>query len=144
MRKIITAALAALTFGGAVLATAAPAAARPYGDWNRGGWNHGGYRYYGHHHHGNDAGVAIAAGVVGLALGAALASDSGHRGYYSNGYYSNGYYGRSYSPGYYYNGGYYNGGYGYYDEGYRICESSRLVWDPYIRRRVEVRSRYAC
>jgi hypothetical protein len=122
MRKYLTAGLAALTFGATVAATATPAAARPYyGD-----------RYYEGHRHHSDAGVAVAAGVVGLALGAALASDSGHRSYR-----------RSYS---YYDGGYYEPGYGYgyYDDGYRVCESSRWVWDPYIGRRVLVRSRYAC
>jgi hypothetical protein len=71
----------------------------------------------------------VAAGVVGLALGAALASDPGysHRGYYDRGYYDGGYY-----PGYY--------GYG----GYRTCETTRWVWDPYIGRRVPMVSRYAC
>jgi hypothetical protein len=126
MRKMMTAALAALTFGGAVMATALPAQARDHDGWGRGG-----YRYdYGRRHHGNDAGVAVAAGVVGLALGAALASNSGQGGYYSSGYR------RSY--------GYYEPDYGYYDDGYRVCESSRWVWDPYIGRRVLVRSRYAC
>jgi len=146
MRKILTATVAALTLGGAMVSTAAPAEARPYGygGYYHGGGYYGGHRYYGHHH-GNDAGVAIAAGVVGLALGAALASDSGHRGYYNSGYYNNGYYdggyyGRSYDRGY----GYYDGGYGYYDRGYTVCESRRWVWDPYIGRRVQIRSRYAC
>ena len=128
MRKILAASVAALTFAGAVAATA-PAEARPYGH----------YRYY-HRHHDNDAGVAIAAGVVGLALGAALASDSGRSGYYNRGYYSrpyyDGYYGRPYYGGY--------GGYGAYDGGYAVCTSRRLVWDPYIRRRVEIVDRYAC
>jgi hypothetical protein len=134
MRKILAATVAALTFGGAVAATA-PAQARPYGYYG-GSRYYGGGRYY--HHHGNDAGVAVAAGVVGLALGAALANNSGR------GYYSNGYYGRPYA---YSNGGYYSrpyyGGYGY-DGGYAVCTSSRLVWDPYIHRRVEVVDRYAC
>jgi hypothetical protein len=77
--------------------------------------------------------------VVGLALGAALASDHGYydRGYYGRRYYDDGYYG-----GGYYGGGYYPGYYGY--PGYRICESRRWVWDPYIGRRVLVGSRYAC
>lgn len=135
MRKMLTAAVAALTLGGALVATTAPAEARPHG-WG-GGYYGGGYRGYGRHHD-NDAGVAVAAGVVGLALGAALASDSGHRTYYDGGYYRPGY---SYG---YYSPGYYDPGYGYYDEGYRVCESSRWVWDPYIGRRVLVRSRYAC
>jgi hypothetical protein len=130
MRKMMTAALAALTFGGAVMATALPAQARDHDGWGRGG-----YRYdYGRRHHGNDAGVAVAAGVVGLALGAALANNSGHSRSYSSGYYSGGY-------GY---PGYYDQGYGYDDDAYRVCETSRWVWDPYIGRRILVRSRYAC
>ena len=150
MRKILTAAVAALTLGGAVAATA-PAEARPYG-----------HRY--HHRHNdndNDAGVAIAAGVVGLALGAALASDSRRGGYYSydRGYYGGGYYSRPYRGGYYgrpYYGGYYSRPYyrdrhsyygrpyGYYNRGYRTCTSKRWVYDPYLGREVRVRSRYAC
>ena len=124
MRKVLTAALAAITLGGAVCATAAPAEARDH--------------YYGGHRH-NDAGVAVAAGVVGLALGAALASDHGysHRGYYDRGYYDRGYY-----DGGYYDRGDYPGYYGY--GGYRTCETTRWVWDPYIGRRVPVVSRYAC
>jgi len=115
--------MAAITLGGAVCATAAPAEARPHG----GGYYHGGY-YGGHDRH-NNAGAAVAAGVVGLALGAALASNS--HGYYDRGYYDRGYY----APGYYGYGGY---------SGYRTCESTRWVWDPYIGRRVPVTSRYAC
>lgn len=75
MRKTLTAALAALTLGGAVSATAVTGAdARPY--------YHGGYGY----HHGG-GGAAIAAGVVGLALGAAIASDHPHYYYGGPGYY---------------------------------------------------------
>ena len=135
MRKTLAALAAALTFGGAIAASATPADARSHGYGGYGGY-YGGYRYYGHRHD-NDAGVAVAAGVVGLALGAALASGSGRRGYYNNGYYDNGYY----------DGGYYGYGYpayGYYDGGYSVCESRRWVWDPYIGRRVLIRSRYAC
>ena len=84
MRKTITAALAALTFGGAVMATAAPAAAEGHwhghGGWSRGGWGWGG---------------AAVAGVAGLALGAALA-DSGRPYYYDR-------------PAYYYDDPYYGG-----------------------------------
>ena len=125
MRKSLTAAMAALTFGGAVAATAAPAEARPH----RG--------YYGHdRHHGSNAGAAVAAGVVGLALGAAIAGSNHNNGYYRGGYaYNDPYYGDRY----YGRGGYYRDRYEY-----RTCESSRWVWDPYIRERVLVRSRYAC
>ena len=126
MRKSLTAAMAALTFGGAVAATAAPAQARPHGYYND--------RYYGHHH-GNRTGTAVAAGVVGLALGAAIAGSSHNRGYaYNNGYYSSGY---AYDP-------YYGDRYYAPRRVYRTCESERWVWDPYIQDRVLVRNRYRC
>ena len=124
MRKTLTAAMAALTFGGAVAAAAVPAQARP---------NDGG-RYYGNDYRrdsrGNDAGVAIAAGIVGLALGAALTSGNHSTSYGSYGY-AQPYYGSSYNS-------------GYYGGGYRTCESTRWVYDRYTRRQVPVTSRYAC
>ncbi|WP_207801754.1 hypothetical protein [Phenylobacterium hankyongense] len=137
MKKSLAAAMAAITFGGAVAATALPAQAERYE--HHGGYDHGGYgrgyeggRYYGHRDNG---GAALAAGVVGLALGAALASSNNHSYGYSN---------RSYG----YNNGYYAPSYGYsgygYDEPYQVCESRRWVYDPYIGRRVMVRSSYAC
>lgn len=120
MRKALTAAMAAITLGGAVCATAAPAEARPYDHHY-----YGGGRHYGR----NNDGAAVAAGVVGLALGAALAS--------SNHSYNHGYYDRSY--------GYYGAPvYAYGTDYYRTCETTRWVWDPYIGRRVPVRSVYAC
>jgi hypothetical protein len=125
MRKALTAAMAAITLGGAVCATAAPAEAQHY----RGGYNGG---YYGGHHGHNNNGAAVAAGVVGLALGAAIASN--HGGYYDRGYYDRGY-GYYGAPAYAY-------GYGY--PAYRTCVSTRWVWDPYIGRRVPVRESYAC
>ena len=117
MRKALTAAMAAITLGGAVCATAAPAEAQYY----RGG-------YGGYHHHRDNGGAAVAAGVLGLALGAATASDHGYRHSY-------------------YDRGYYYGGPVYYDYGpsyYRTCVTTRWVWDPYIGRRVPVRESYAC
>lgn len=127
MRKALTAAMAAITLGGAVVATATPAAAEHY----RGGGDYGGHEY----RHDN-GGAAIAAGVVGLALGAAIASN--HHGYYERRDYAydRGYYPR---PAYAY-------GYGDYDDypTYRTCVTTRWVWDPYIGRRVPVESRYAC
>lgn len=135
MRKFLTTAIAALTFGGAVAATAAPAQAHDY-------YRHDGY--YRHHSGSDKAAVAVAAGIAGLALGAAL-SDGGSRrsrGYssYSYGYRSNGY---AYDPRYddYY-GDYY--GRGYYDRPDRICISRERVWDPYIGRRVTIERRYPC
>lgn len=50
---------------------------------------------------GDDAALAIGAGVVGLALGAALASDRNDRYYYDDGNYYGGYYDRGYSRRYY-------------------------------------------
>ena len=129
MKKSLAAAMAAITFGGAVAAAAVPAQARPYN-----------YRYYGgdyRHHRDNDAGVAVAAGIVGLALGAALASSNNGHSYARGGYaYDNGYYSRGHYP------------YGYYSRGYerryRVCETERWVYDPYIGHRVPIIQRYAC
>ena len=135
MRKILASALAALTFGGAVAATASPAQAEHYGYYRP--------YYYGHRHHdSDDAAIAVAAGVAGLALGAALSSgDRGGRYYRS--YPSRSYY---YDRGYgYYGGGYYDRPYGYgYDYGPRVCISRDRVWDPYIGRDVMIERRYAC
>lgn len=151
MKKILTTAMAALTLVGAGLASATPAAAH---DWNG----------YGYGRHDNDAGVAIAGGIVGLALGAAIASHSNHYGYgggyYSQPYYSSSYgygsgYGSGYSSGYGYGSGYGSGygqdsyygssyGSGYSQEGYSTCTSRRSVWDPYAGRYITRRYRYAC
>lgn len=161
MKRSLTAAVAALTFGGAVAAAALPAQAQSYG--TNGYYGNDGY--YGntyHHHHRNTGGVAVA-GIVGLALGAALASSSRNSysrgGYASNSYYgqgSNSYYGNGYSNGYgsnYGNSRYGDDddGYGYSNgysrgssRGYQTCQTSRWVYDPYIGRQVQVRSTYAC
>jgi opacity protein-like surface antigen len=121
MKKALTAAVAALTLGGAIATAATPAAAQHYRG-GYGGYSHG--YYGGHYYRGHDsAGPAIAAGVVGLALGAALASNS-----------------HSYA----YDRPYYGGGYYDYDYGPRICETTRWVWDPYIGHRVPVHERYRC
>jgi hypothetical protein len=129
MRKFIASALAALTFGGAVMATAAPAQADSRHHRS----------YYRHHHSGgNTAATAAIAGIAGLAIGAALADGNGRSrssSYYSRGYYDNGY---RYDPRY---DGYYGD---YYDRGPRICISRERVWDPYIGRRVSIERRYRC
>ena len=132
MRKSLTVAMAALTFGGAVAATAAPAEARSHGYYN--GYNGGYYGGGGYHHHHNNTGAAVAAGVVGLALGAALASSNSNHGYYNSGY------SRSYAYAPYY-------GDSYYAQPryvYRTCVSERWVWDPYLGEDVLVRNRYRC
>lgn len=98
--KILTATLAAATLAGSfAVATEANAQSRRY---------YGG-RYYDRH---DRTGAAVAAGIAGLALGAAL-SDRG-RGYSygygygpSYGYYDGGYYAPRYYGGYYEPRGYY-------------------------------------
>jgi hypothetical protein len=120
MKKILIGALAAATAAGALVA-AAPASAR---DWNHDGWHH------------DNSGAAVAAGIAGLAVGAALAS--GDHGYYAPapGYYSgySGYYYGSPPPAYYAGPSY---GYGYYGG----CHTG-WRWDPYWRRYVRVRACY--
>lgn len=141
MRKILTSAMTAVLAAGAVLATAGPASA----EHRR--------HYYRHHHHGgggDEVAAAILGGVAGLALGAALSSNSRRDRGYTYSYYDNGY---RYDPRYdsYYRGGYYADGYdrdGYYDRGrryaYRTCITRDRVYDPYIGRRVTIERRYAC
>ncbi len=127
MRKTLAAAMAAITLGGAVCATVTPAQAHD-------DWDHNYRGDYGRHDR-NDNGAAVAAGVLGLALGAALASNSNSHSYgrdYGYGYSSYGY-GPQYDG--YYERPYYS---------YRTCETERWVWDPYIGRYVPVRTRYAC
>jgi len=48
-------------------------------------------RYY-HRHGSDDAAIAIGAGLIGLAIGAAIASDHDDRYYGDRYYYDNGYY----------------------------------------------------
>ena len=96
------------------LTATAPADAQRY----RGGY--GGYRGY---HHGDTTGAALLGGIVGLGVGAAIAS-SGNRGYYNGG----GYYDRGYYP----RGGYYS-----YDYRPRCWVERR--YDPYYGRGVRVR-----
>ena len=129
MRKLLISGLAALTFATAV-APATGAMARDY-------------RYYHYRHHrGGDDGAWVAAGIAGLALGAALASSSnrgdryyddryyGGRSYYRDSYYDNGYRG-------YYGRGYYGRGY-YQPYAYSGGCRTTTQWDPwddaYIRR----------
>jgi hypothetical protein len=114
MRKYLAAGLAALTFAGTIAAGAAsaqPYRSQPYRS-----------RDYDRRHYRDDSGAAIAAGIAGLAVGAALAN--GGRGSYSNGYY----YGPSrYAYEHYYGPRYY---------GPRHCRT-REVWDSYYGGYVE-------
>ena len=117
MRKLLTASAAALALAGVTIGAAAPAEARYYG---RG--------YYGHR--GGHSGAILGAGILGLAAGAAIASN--HPRYYSPGYYGYGapvYYAPPPPPPVYYDG--------YYDRG-PICRSD-WRWDGYIGRYVRVR-----
>ena len=111
-------------------------------------------RYHRNYRHHNDtAAIAIGAGIIGLAIGAA--ASSGRNGYYNGGYYD-GYYNRpgysfyyesypsyyTYNNGYYYNGyRYYNGGF-YDGRGYRMYD--RRSWDSRwgSRDRYDRRDRY--
>jgi hypothetical protein len=112
MRKILTASVAALALSATALGAAAPAEAQRW---------HGGYR--GHY---GGGGWALGAGLLGLAAGAAIASD---RHYYGYGY-APGYYG--YAPAYYAPPPpYYYGARGY-------CRSD-WRWDGWAHRYVRVR-----
>ncbi len=121
MNKILTGALAGVVAAGA-LAAAVPASARD--------WDHGGR---GHYRHG-DSGAAVAAGIVGLAIGAALASGGRHDDYG---------YSYSYGPPARYDYGpapdYYAGP--TYDAYERRCRMS-WRWDPYLQEYVRVRACY--
>jgi hypothetical protein len=115
MRTLMTKATLGLALGAAALTTAAPAEAQR---WNR-------YRHY------DRTGPAIAAGIIGLGIGAAIASSNRDR-YYDRGYY--------YDRPYFYDRGYYARD-GWYDRPYRAYNRCvvRRVYDPYIGRRVRVR-----
>lgn len=79
------------TAGLAALAMVAGATAASAQGYRHGGGYYGGR---GHHHNGNDVGVAIAGGIVGLALGAAIAGNNNHAPRYNSGYS----YGYGYAP----------------------------------------------
>ncbi len=153
MRKILTTALVALTVAGGMASAATTAQAEPYRHYDR----HRGKK--------DNTGAAIAAGIVGLALGAAIVGSSNNNRR-SSSYYDNGYaYQPSYNGGYYGDNGYYNNGYangGYYGDGYyggrqqygyapnryaygsRVCTSRERVYDRYSGRPITVTRQYAC
>jgi hypothetical protein len=98
---------------------------------------YGGYRHY--DRGGDAAGAAIVGGIIGLGLGAVIAS-SNNNNRYNRGYYDRGYYQNGYGNGY----GYQDRGYyprqGYYNDQYRPqrCWVERR-YDPYYGRGVPVR-----
>lgn len=104
--KLSTKITAGLIAGATLVATASPAEAQ---------WRH---RYYGHHR-GDRTALALGAGALGLAVGAAIGSSSRRGGYYD------GYYGRPYAYNGYY-GGYYGRPYDGY--GYRSYYAPRRCW----------------
>ncbi len=109
MKRMITAGLAALTLASAL----APAVTASAQDRR---WDHDRGRDHDH------AGAAVAAGIAGLAVGAALANSG--RGEYRDGYY----YGPPrYAYDYYYGPRYY---------GARHCRTTRY-WDAYVGGYVE-------
>lgn len=135
MRKFLTSTLAAVTFAGAVAATASPATAESY-------------RYDRYRHHdsnkGDVAAAAVIAGIAGLAIGAALSNGDHDRPRSSYGGYaydprSDSYYGGYDGDGYYGGNGYYGG-----QRSYRVCTVKEKVWDPYSGRRVKIERRYPC
>lgn len=113
MTNLISRAALGFALGATVLTVAAPTADAQ--------------RYRGRYHHDN-TGTAVVAGIAGLAIGAALASD--HRYDYDRRYYRE----RGYYP---VDGYYYRDNYRRY-RGYEYCQTRR-VYDPYIGRNVRVR-----
>ncbi len=116
--KMLRKAVLGAALGASALGLSAPASAEHYGY----GWRH--------HDGGDDAGIAIGAGVIGLALGAAIASNNNDR-YRDRGYY----YDRDrYDDGHYYYRPPVRYYYRPYDRGYsyRHCWTER-VWDDYRR-----------
>lgn len=123
MNTIIKQAALGVAMAATALTVAAPAEAQ---------------RYYGRHYNrgGDAAGAAIVGGIIGLGLGAAIASSNNNR-YYDRGYYPQGNY-------YYPQNNYYDRGYyprqSYYNYDYRPqrCWVERR-YDPYYGRGVRVR-----
>lgn len=125
-----------LALGATALTVSAPADAQRY----RGGYG-GGYGGYHRGYGGYDrGGTAVVAGIAGLAIGAALASNRNDR--YRDGYYREHGYNAYYDDGYYRDHGYYpNDGYYAYRRGrggYDGCYIERR-WDRYYDRPVNVR-----
>jgi hypothetical protein len=114
MANLIKKAVLGVTLGASVLVATAPTAEAQ--------------RYRGYYRHHDNTGTAVVAGIAGLAIGAALASD--RRYDYDRRYYRQ----RGYYPT---DGYYYRENYRRY-HGYNDCRVRR-VYDPYIGRSVRVR-----
>jgi hypothetical protein len=116
---------------GAMIAATTPAEAQRGrgGYYHGGGGYHGGYHgYRGGYYRGGRTGLAVGAGLIGLGVGAAIASSN--RGYYGGPAYYGGYYAPGYyAPGYYAPGPYY---------GYAPRCWPERQWDGYGWRRVRV------
>lgn len=127
MNSIMKKAGLGIALAATALTTAAPAEAQRYRHYNRGG---------------DRAGTAIVAGIAGLAIGAAIASNGRDR-YRDRYYYDNGY-PPNYDYNYYQQRGYYPNN-GYYAQRYRgrydSCRVERR-YDPYYGRPVRVRVCY--
>ena len=126
MNGIVKKAGLGIALAATALTTAVPADAQRWG----------GYR--GHHRGGDTAGAAILGGIVGLGVGAAIASSNRpryDRGYYGGGYGYNGggYYDRNYYP----QRGYYQQR-SYYDDYRPRCWIERR-YDPYNGYPINVR-----
>ncbi len=122
MKTMITKAVLGLTLGATALTAAAPAEAQRYRHRDR-----------------DNTGTAIAAGIAGVVIGAAIAGSSRDR--YDDRRY-NGYDGYDRYNGYYRQRGYYPRESYYYRDyerrNWRGC-TIRRVYDPYLGHRVKVR-----
>jgi len=86
MRSVIKGIVAASLLAGTTVAAAAPAEAQR---WHGGGHYRGYGGYHGGWHRGGvSTGTAVAAGLLGLGVGAAIASSDRGPGYYGGGYYA--------------------------------------------------------
>jgi len=121
MKKFLKMGVLSIATAASVLAMSSPAEARRY--YGRG---------YGHYGHSGNTGAALAGGIIGLALGAAIANDG--RGYRGGGYgYRGDYYRNDYRRGYAYNRPYRG-----YRGDYQWCRTERF-YDDYTGETTTVR-----
>lgn len=155
MARKFAALLGAAVIAFTALAPSVAAADPRHRGGDRGYYDNGGRGHYddryrgGYRHRDNDNDDALAAGVVGLVLGAVIGSalsesrrDPPRQAYYppppQPGY--SGGYSDGPPPGY--GGGY--GNQGYYDNGPQLCVQRQQTWDPYARRYVTLERRVPC